>query len=60
MCEPNLTAIANQGLPSGAGRKGSVSKRKRKSPAAVEYRSVRPCLQSSDTSSCSCIKTHDL
>ena len=25
-CAPNLTAIANQGLPRGAGRKGGVPK----------------------------------
>ena len=43
-CTPNLTAIANQGLPKGAGRKGAVPKRKRKTLVPVESRSVRPCL----------------
>ena len=41
-CTPNLTAVANQGLPKGAGRKGAVPKRKRKSLVPVESRSVRP------------------
>ena len=43
-CTPNLTAIASQGLPKGAGRKGGVPKRKRKIPVPVESRSVWPCL----------------
>ena len=44
-CAPNLTAIANQGLPRGAGRKGGVPKRKRKSavPCPVEVGSLLPC-----------------
>ena len=47
-CEPNLTAIACQGLPTGiAGRKGGVPKRKRKGAAVIESRSVRPCLEQS-------------
>ncbi len=37
----NLTAIANQGLPKGAGRKGGVQKRKRSSNVPIETRSVR-------------------
>ena len=28
-CTPNLSAIANNGMPSGSGRKGGVPKRKR-------------------------------
>ena len=43
-CAPNLTAIANHGLPKGAGRKGGAIKRKRKAPVPVESRSVRPRL----------------
>jgi hypothetical protein len=43
-CTPNLSVIASQGLPKGAGRKGSVPKRKRKTPVPIESRSVRPCL----------------
>ena len=43
-CAPNLSVIANQGLPKGAGRKGGVPKNKRKNPVPIESRSVRPCL----------------
>lgn len=34
-CAPDLTAIANQGLPKGTGRKGDIPKRKRKSTVEV-------------------------
>ena len=52
-CSPNLTAIANQGLPKGAGRKGGIPKRKRRSVVPVQSRSVRPCLLSTEkTVSC--------
>lgn len=44
MCAPNLTAIANQRLSKGAGRKGGVPKRKRKSAVPIQTRSIRPCL----------------
>ena len=44
-CGSNLTAIANQGMPGGAGRKGGVPKRKRKCTAPVQSRSVRPCFE---------------
>ncbi len=48
VCGPNLTAIANHGMPSGTGRKGGVAKRKRnRKLPAVETRSVRPCLNGS-------------
>ena len=40
-CEPNLSAIATQALPSGSGRKGGVPKRKRRSVTSIESRSVR-------------------
>ena len=44
-CKPNLTAIANHGMPSGTGRKGGVAKQKRKRKLpGIETRSVRPCL----------------
>lgn len=43
-CAPNLSAIASQGLPRGAGRKGGVPKRKRKTPVPIQSRLVRPCL----------------
>jgi len=48
VCLPNLTAIANHGMPSGMGRKGGVAKRKRswKIPT-IETRSIQPCLQNS-------------
>ena len=44
-CEPNLSAIANHGMPSGTVLKGGVAKRKRvgKVPS-VETRSIRPSL----------------
>lgn len=50
-CAPNLTAVADHGMPSGTGRKGGVGKRKRnrKTPT-IESRSVRPCLQQSPLS----------
>ncbi len=44
---PNLSSIGYADLPSGAGRKGGVPKRKRKSRPSVESLSVRPCFQSS-------------
>ena len=44
LCKPNFTAISSQKMPSGAGRKGSVCKRKL---PAIETRSLRPCLESS-------------
>ncbi|XP_065893382.1 uncharacterized protein [Dysidea avara] len=40
-CRPNLTSIALQGMPTGAGRKGGVAKRKRTSRVAVETWSSR-------------------
>ena len=40
-CKPHLSAIANQGLPCGSGRKGGVSKRKRKCTTPTESCSVR-------------------
>ena len=43
-CAPNLTAIANQGLPKGAGRKGGIPKCKRKSAVPIQSRSIHPCL----------------
>ena len=48
VCRPNLTAIANHGMPTGVGRKGGVAKykRKRKHPV-VETRSVRQCISES-------------
>ena len=39
-CAPNLSAIANQGLP----REGGIPKRKRKTAVPIQLRSVRPCL----------------
>ena len=52
VCKLNLTAIAHQGMPSGAGRKGELAKRKcsRKCPA-TKTRSVRPCFRGSNQSS---------
>ena len=46
ICRPNLTAISSQGMPSGAGRKGGLCKRKhnRKLPV-IDTRSLRPCLE---------------
>jgi len=44
-CSPNLSAIANTGMPSGSGRKGGVEKRKRSKAGTVQSRSVRQCLQ---------------
>jgi len=44
-CGPNLSAIANTGMPSGSGRKGGVEKRKRSKAGTVQSRSVRQCLQ---------------
>ena len=43
-CAPNLSAIANQGLPRGAGRKRGIPKRKRKTAVPIQLRSVCPCL----------------
>ena len=42
---PNLTVIANEGMPAGAGRKGGHQKRKRKSAPCIESISTRPRLQ---------------
>ena len=48
-CKPNLTAIANHGMPSGTGRKGGVAKQKRnRKLPAIETRSVRPCLDTNE------------
>ena len=49
-CKPNLTAIANHGMPSGTGRKGGVAKQKRsrKLPAIETlplFGRNCPCLQ---------------
>ena len=55
-CAPNLTAIANQGLPKGAGRKGGVPKRKRKSAVPVQSRSIRPCLLKAKTAASSSLQ----
>jgi len=44
-CGPNLSAIANTGMPSDSGRKGGVEKRKRSKAGAVQSRSVWQCLQ---------------
>ena len=48
VCHPNLTAIANHGMPVGVGRKGGVAKykRKRKHPT-VETQSVCQCISDS-------------
>ena len=48
VCHPNLTAIANHGMPVGVGRKGGVAKykRKRKHPT-VETQSIRQCISDS-------------
>ena len=35
-CEPNLTKIANEGMPKGVGRKGGVPKRKRPRKTTIE------------------------
>ena len=43
-CAPNLSAIANQGLPRGAGRKGGIPKCKQKTAVPIQSRSVRLCL----------------
>ena len=44
--KPNLTSIANQGMPNGTGRKGGIPKRKRnRNLPTIETRSVRPCLE---------------
>ena len=44
--QPNMTSIANQGMPSGAGRKGGIQKQKRnRKLATIETRSVQPCLE---------------
>ena len=55
-CAPNLTAIATQGLPKGAGRKGGIPKRKRKSAVPVQSRSIRPCLLNTKISSSSSLQ----
>ena len=41
---PNLTAIATQGLPGGAGRKGGRTKRKRAAKTPIESVSTRVCF----------------
>ena len=48
-CAPNLTAIANQGLPKGVGRKGGIPKHKRKSAVPIQSKSIRPCLLKANT-----------
>lgn len=46
ICRPNFTAISSQGMPSGAGRKGGLCKRKRNRKLPdIETRSLRPCLE---------------
>lgn len=46
ICRPNFTAISSQGMPSGAGRKGGLCKRKRnRKLPGIETRSLRPCLE---------------
>ena len=48
-CKPNLTAIANHGMPSGTGQKGGVTKQKRnRKLPTIETRSVRPCLDTNE------------
>ena len=43
---PNITAIANQGMLAGTGRKGGVPKRRRnRKSTPIETRSVHSCLQ---------------
>ena len=54
-CKPNLTAIANHGMPSGTGRKGGVAKHKRnRKQPAIETRSVRPCLDVNEEAILAC------
>lgn len=48
-CTPNLTAIANQGLPKGTGRKGGIPKHKRKSAVPIQSRSICPGLLKAKT-----------
>ena len=55
ICKPNFTAIANQKMPSGAGRKGGVCKHKCNcNIPGIETRSLRPCLESE----CSAVQTN--
>ena len=42
---PNLTTIANEGLPSGSGRKGGQVKPKKRTKVNIVSRSVRSCLE---------------
>ena len=51
--KPNLTNIANEGMPAGSGRKGGQPKRKHKCTPAVETTSTRPCLIASPTNDAS-------
>ena len=52
---PNLTAIATQGLPGGAGRKGGRTKRKRAAKTPIESVSTRVCFSNNtDDSSFMC------
>jgi len=44
-CSPNLSAIANTGMPSGSGQKGGVEKRERSKAGTVQSWSVWQCLQ---------------
>jgi hypothetical protein len=44
---PNLTAIANEGMPTGSGRKGGQPKRKRKAAVSIESISTCPSIISS-------------
>ena len=48
-CTPNLSAIADSGMPSGSGRKGGVPKRKRTKAQYIQSRSVRQCLSPPST-----------
>ena len=47
----SLSSIAQRDMPSGAGRKGGVAKRKRKTCNPVETRSVRPLMEKCSTAS---------
>jgi len=44
-CRPNLTSIAQEGMPKGVGRKGGVPKRKRQPRALIESTSSRFSVQ---------------
>lgn len=53
-CKPNLTAIANHGMPSGTGRKGVAKQKRNRKLPAIETRSVRPCLDVNEEAILSC------